>query len=710
MKLSYLSLLIFVLLTNTVAAQEKTINNTDLQRFKESGEKEFRALRYASAIYLYRQADTSNAEVIDNLANAYLNVKDYKNAEKWLAKAVVLPSQKDELFLKYAGVLANNQKYKEAENWYLKYAQLYPTDKRATNLSEIDKVIPSLYADSLLWKIGYLSNNTEQDEFSPAYFKDGLIFSSNRNKKWGITDIFGWNQTLFTDLYIFSDTEKLNYLPVKSYFSNLSDAGYSIVDKNERLPNSINDTKVLGDVYLPKSLSDITGVIDSSGTKLLRTNLNTRFHDGPISFNGKQNYFIYNRNHSVRSKEVEKQKGIYKLDLYEANYLGGLWYNKRPFKFNQQSSSTAHPTLSANGKLLYFVSDMEGGYGGKDIYYCTRQNDTEVWSSPINLGSVVNTEGDETFPYLSEDGKLYFSSNGHAGLGGLDIFVINLKNNSPVGTVKNVGYPLNSSKDDFGIIMKPDNATGYFSTNRFGNDDILHFSHNYVVINLNGQVFTNYLSGKRVLENALITIKNDDFLDTTRTDAMGKFSKNLKNNRDYQIIASKTDYISADSVVSSRNNKVTKTFNISFVLNESKILENKENLNDCELKILLASKIIYYDLDKSFIRPDAEKTLNEIAALLKKYPSLSISASSFCDSRASDKYNVALSLRRSNSAKRYLAANGIEESRIKSGWYGETQLTNNCSDDLNCSEADQQLNRRTEFELLKNGVKVKCDN
>lgn len=712
MKLFYLSLIIPVMLANIVMAQEKTKSKSDLPYFKKVADKEYQALRYALAIFYYHQADTTNGEVIINLANAYLNVKDYKNAEKWMGKAVLLPSQKDEFYLKYADVLANNQKYPQAETWYTKYAKLHPEDNRANKLSQLNKLLPSFFADSLLWTISYLSNNTERDEFSPSYFKDGLVFSSNRNKKWGISNIFGWNQTLFTDLYIFNDTTKLNYLPTKNYFKNSADLS-STSNRNGQLPRSVNDTKVLGDVYLPKSLFEISGVKDSSDTKPLRANLNTRFHDGPVSFNGKQNYLIYNRNQLLRSKEDATHTRIYKLDLYEANYLGGTWYNKRPFKFNQQNSSTAHPALSADGKVLYFITDGEGGFGGKDIYYSTRQSDTDVWGTPANLGAIVNTEGDEAFPYLTTDGKLYFSSTGHAGLGGLDIFVVDLKNDLPNGEVKNIGYPLNSSKDDFGVIMKPDNASGYFSSNRYGNDDIFHFDRTNLVFDLNGQVFTNYLSGKKVLENTLIEIKYAGYLDTLRTDAMGKFSRKLERDVDYKILASKTDYSSADTAISTKKLMTSKTFDVVFVLNKKKsvsdIIYDNGNFNDCELKSLLASKIIYYDLDKSFIRPDAAKTLDEIAALLKKYPSIEITATSHCDSRASDKYNIALSLHRSNSSKSYLVAKGIDANRIKTAWYGEKRLTNSCADGVNCTEINQQLNRRTEFELLKNGVKIECE-
>jgi outer membrane protein OmpA-like peptidoglycan-associated protein len=696
-----------------VLAQEKTSKKSELEYFKKGGDKRFRSFNYASAIQIYKQADTTDIEVITNLAYAFLNIKDYKNAEKWFEKIVVLPSPNDRYFLKYAEVLANNEKYQLAAEWFKKYAQLNPEDKRAYQLSQINNQLSSFYTDSSLWKIQYLSNNTVQDEFSPAYFKNGLIFSSNRNKKWGITNIFGWNQSLFTDLYILDDTTKLKYLIAKNYFSNLGNNNTSSSVEQSRLPHSINDTKVLGDIYLPRTLFDVTGIKDSSDTKLLRANLNTRFHDGPITFTKPQNYLIYNRNQPLRSKNDGREMGIYKLDLYEANYLGGTWYNKRPFPFNEQNSSTAHPSLSADGKLLYFVSDIEGGFGGKDIYYCTRNNDAEEWSTPINLGESLNTEGDETFPYLSEDGKLYFSSTGHAGLGGLDIFVVDLKNHLPIGKVKNIGYPINSSKDDFGIIMEANKATGYFSSNRYGNDDIFKFNFNNINIDLNGQVFTNYLSGKKVLENSLIIITYDGITDTLHTDAMGKFSKKLEKENNYQIFASKVNYNSADTLISTKKLAVSKTFNVEFVLNKDKSVDDnpfyKEKLNNCELKKLLASKIIYYDLDKSFIRADAATTLNEIADLLKKYPLISISATSHCDSRASNAYNISLSLRRSETSKQYLVSKGIDSSRIKTAWYGENQLTNNCTNGEKCTEEEQQMNRRTEFELLINGEKIKCE-
>ncbi|WP_207536151.1 OmpA family protein [Desertivirga arenae] len=696
-----LSIILFI--SSQIFAQKKVI-------YRTKGDKEFNALRYRAAIQLYKLSDTTDQEVIQKIADSYRAVKDYKNAQAWYQKQAEQADQTAAFYLKYADVLAANGQYEASHKYYNQYLLKKPSDKRAKNLSDSYNKLKSFYKDSADWKIKYLAINTPKDEFSPVFFKRGLIFSSNRDRRWGVRNVFGWTETPFTDLYIVKDTAKIAKVPPANYFYN--DEMRATKAHKQRLPVSVNDTRVLGDITYPRTIADVSSFKDSSVVELLRGGLNTAYHDGPASFSGGEYYMIYNRNQRDKSNAEDKKNGIYKLNMYSVNYLGGTWYNKQPFKFNNTEYSTAHPALSEDGKVLYFVSDMPGGLGGKDIYYSTRESRDAEWSEPKNLGSQVNTEGDESFPYLSKTNKLFFSSDGLSGLGGLDIFSVELKNNLPASEPHNLGYPVNSAKDDFGIILSGDEKSGYLSSNRYGSDDILSFNYDPFILKLEGTVYTDFGGYKRVVENALVKIEHDNQVDSLFTDNMGRFTTRLAPKTDYSITANKAGYSTDSKTTTTKGITKSTTLYTELLLHRPLEKVPAAEITNCQLSKLFGLNPIYYDLDKSFIRPDAVPALTRLASLLKQYPQLTVIASSHCDSRASKAYNVGLSLRRSESAKKYLVSLGINPQRIKITYHGETQLTNQCGDDVPCSEEEQQRNRRTEFMIFKNGLNLsnlKCD-
>jgi outer membrane protein OmpA-like peptidoglycan-associated protein len=380
-----------------------------------------------------------------------------------------------------------------------------------------------------------------------------------------------------------------------------------------------------------------------------------------------------------------------------------------PFPYNNDNYSVGHPTVSKDGKVLIFASDMNNGSGGVDLYYSVRINEKQDWGRPVNLGRKINTEGDEEFPFLDDNNVLYFSSNGLAGLGGLDVFSVQLKELQPVGVPKNLGAPFNSSFDDFGV-AKTGKLTGYLSSNRLGNDDIYSFVQKQFGIILKG-VVTDATTGLP-LRNTKVTLRNGEDEEILELDDKGQFTKPLLKDIGYELKASLTNYLPERRYVGTDG--ITKDTVIYVPIKLKGINDiQKFVINNCDsLKKVFFVDNIYYDLDKYFIRADAESNLKKLIALMTKYPDIKVVTRSHCDSRASESYNRILSLRRGESAKAYLIKNGVDQNRIVDPgrisvqYYGKSKLVNGCKDGVPCSEAEQQMNRRTEFEIIYNGINL----
>lgn len=676
---------------------------TKTQVYKAKADMEFRLFKFRSAAETYLHTDTTDVQVIERIGACFRAVKEYVKAEYWMRKQSTYPNQPDEFYLNFAEILANNGKYQEASNWYAKFAAKNPNDKRAKNLSQIAARANALKKDSLDWKISYPTFNTNNDEFSPVYFKEGLIFTSNRSKKWGVTNTFGWNQTPFTDLYVLADTSKIRYIEPGDYFSDSLNVLITKA-KKQYLPISVNDNRVLGDVTYPKTLANIVLKQDTTPIYLLDNVINTATHDGPATLSADQQTMFYNRN-QVRPSDKNNDIGIYRLNMYAANYVGGKWFNVKPFPYNSLEYSTAHPALTPDGNTLYFVSDMPGGQGGKDLYYCVKEGDS--WGKPVNMGPEINTEGDETFPYIAPNGDLYFSSNGYTGLGGLDIFHVKLQDHKPVGEIRNLGYPVNSTKDDFGIVMDPTLKSGFFSSNRYGSDDIFRFDSRPISIGLEGIVQSPYNGDAKIaIENVKMELTSNGTTETVYTDNVGRYHFKLVPNKDYTITAQKDGYTGITTgKVTTIGVKVSTMLHQDFLLMkpDAPVMAKL----DCE-KIAKIFKVdnIYYDLDKYNIRRDAIPALDKLVSLMKQYPELTVIAASHTDSRASYDYNVRLSNNRSISAINYIVSKGISRDRLSKEYFGERKTVNGCDDGVNCTEAQQQMNRRTEFYLFMNGTNL----
>jgi len=388
---------------------------------KYFGKSNFHRFHFVDAIPYFEKIsrkDSTNVEIVKDLSDSYLKIRDYKKAQEWYEQAILRGAGNDSsVILCYAQSLANNEDYVKSREYYEKYASMMPSDSRGLAFMEAYSNLEPFYRDSFMYKIKPFIHNSDQGDFSPMYFGKNIVFCSARPLEKVIKHEYQWNETLYLELL----------------------------------------------------------VSDSSSVEPFSKKLNTIYHEGPISFNKDQNLCVFTRNNYNGMKYRKSDEGINKLKLYQSTIEKGKWLKAIEFPYNSNQYSTGHPALTPDGKTMYFASDMPGGMGGTDIYIT--KNENGAWTTPVNLGRGINTEGNEMFPYLDSDETLFFASDGWAGLGGLDIFYASQDDNKKYTNPKNIGFPVNSSKDDFGAIYNPENQTGYFSSNRKsgGADDNIYF-------------------------------------------------------------------------------------------------------------------------------------------------------------------------------------------------------------------------------------------
>lgn len=431
---------------------------------------------YAEAADLYQQVvdlTGGSEEELLKLADSYLKLNEYIDAELTYEKLFKMsPNQSQEVILKYAQVLAQNERYDESQKYYEKFTK----DPRGKRFSEAYKSLNKFYRDSSMISVKFLPINTLQAEYSPAIYEKGLVFSSNRNTGTGVKRVYGWNNTPYTDLYYLSDTSALNNESLTKLALEAQNNHYREIRFNsDYTAAASNDSKTLGhyDPYYLTPEDLVTLEVEPFGK-----NINTKYHEGPVAFTKKYDTLFFTRNSYSGGTSKKGENGEVKLQIFYAiRGENGKYQHVQAFPFNNPDYSVAHPALSPDGKRLYFVSDKGPNFGETDIFYCDIRE--HRFTEPKNAGTSINTTGSELFPYFNQDGSLYFASDGHAGLGGLDIFRAEVQNDQ-FQTPSNVGFPINSSKDDFGICTSNlHGTTGYFSSNRMGgrgDDNIFSFT------------------------------------------------------------------------------------------------------------------------------------------------------------------------------------------------------------------------------------------
>jgi outer membrane protein OmpA-like peptidoglycan-associated protein/tetratricopeptide (TPR) repeat protein len=610
-----------------------------------------------------------NVRIKLQIAECHRKLNEHKETEIWFGKvATAYESQLQPIHkLHYADALSSNGKYETAKVWYEKYEKDPHNDKRGLRKTYGINNIELFYVDSALYQVQEINVNSEESDFSPAYYEGGLVFSSARRPPANKKETFNWNEKSFLDLYY----------------------------------------------------ADIEGGQNLSEPSEFHVSVNSRFHEGTLVVYKENTKMIFTRNDYHKNKIRRSKKDVHNLSLYIADRESAEdgsessgWTNIKPFHFDSKEYSVGHPTITKDGTRMYFASDMPGGVGGVDLYYTNYDSTYDTWSQPVNLGKSINTEGNEMFPFLHEDSTLYFASNGHGGLGGLDIFY-SRKEEDSFKTYKNIGYPINKSTDDFGIILAEDGRSGYFTSNRdtgTGDDDIYHFKS--LGCRLVG-VAVHAVTGE-ILNDFKVNIHEKvDSIPTAyafSSDSVFEFTTKIRTA--YVLEAAKKDFKNGKidlSAIDEFNCDLygVDTVKIPLMPFEPVITTPTDDgppplfvyTPDPNAKVVEVVNV-FYDLDKFFIRRDASRDLDRVARTLLDNPSMIVALTSHTDSRASNFYNIRLGQRRSRSAYKYLIDKGISPKRLKVSSFGETVLVTNCPDGEDCDEVKHQENRRTEIIIL----------
>jgi len=431
--------------------------------------------------------------------------------------------------------------------------------------------------------------------------------------------------------------------------------------------------------------------------------INSKFHESSVSFSSGYNTVYFTRNNFINGKlgRADAEENI-TLKLYKATKVNGEWKNIEALPFNSDFYSVGHPSVSSDGKKLYFVSDMPGSIGKTDIFVVDIFGD-QGYSKPRNLGPVINTTGNEMFPFIDEHNTLYFSSNGRGdSLGGLDIYFSTQNNQQFFDSPVNMGPPINSISDDFSFVRLKGENSGFIASNRSGgrgNDDIYAFEGLNLLnkCKIKGVVLDK--NSKQILNDAVINIYNDSsVIEQLRTDFAGKFSMITDCDSNYEIEVEKLGYEKIKLPISNKK----EDRNLKILLNEKEpdILEEDLVIAKEDGKIYIEIGNIYFDYDKYNIKPSEFPRLDRLVSLMNKYPSLKVHIGAHSDPRGNDAYNLKLSKLRAKSTLDYVISRGISSNRISGTGYGEAQPFNSCSDSVKCTELEYQLNRRIEFVIL----------
>lgn len=643
-----ISLSILLLSFNHAYSQSKTV---------EKANKLFERYAYENAIKEYLKAidnKEKSVEIYANLADSYYQNADMENAVIWYKELMEfdLQSVKGEYYFKYSQALKAIGEYTRSDLWLEKLSNLNANDKRASSLKYEPNYLEKIEAQSNRYSIKTVGVNTEFSDFAAGFDQmGGVVFSSSRD--------VGVSSKL---------THKWTGLPfLQLYTASISKDG-----------NLVNAQKLAGE-------------------------FNSKYNESSVAItnDGKTMYFTRN---SFDNGYQKDSKGIIRLKLYRATKKGKSWTNIAELPFNSIEYSVAHPALSPDNSKLYFASDMPGTHGLSDIYVVDINKDG-TFGTPVNLGDQINTEGRDTFPFVSQNGDFYFASDGHLGLGGLDIFVCTDIKNASKENIYNVGKPLNSEKDDFAFIINDESKVGYFTSNRKGgrgSDDI------YKLVEIEplktscetliAGTVTNKQTGE-IISGATVIVYNDksQTIKELTSDNKGEFNFELEcGEESFTVIGTKEKF-----------KQGTDKFSIKEKEAEVKLsLELEPEATVAEIGTDLAKLLdlgpIYFDYDKSFIRADARVELEKVFAYMKEYPTVKIDVRSHTDSRGRDSYNLSLSDRRNKSTIKYLIERGINASRLTGRGYGETQLLNKCSNGVKCTDAEHQLNRRSEFIVIEN--------
>ena len=628
MKKIYILILLITISSNAFAQNKDTKKADDL----------YKRLAYTEAAETYQsllKKGKGSRYVYEQLANSYYFINNSKKAETYYKRVVKSRKVKPETVYNYAQVLKTNGKSGDYNVWMKKFAQMSPEDSRAIAFMKDPDYLPKYLGSTKKFSLTNLKDiNTEYSEFGGTVINKSFYFSSARNTA---RKIYGWNEEPFLDIYV----------------------------------------------------ADIVGGTEKNAD-LITGDVNTKYNEGNVAItaDGKRMYF--DRNDYFKEKYKKSEEGISQINLFTAVKENGVWKDIQPVNFNNSEYSFGQPALSPDGSTLYFVSDMPGGKGMSDIYKVTVNKDGTL-GKPENLGGDINTEGKEVFPFVDANGTFYFSSDGHMGLGRLDVFYAETNGDVFVG-VRNIGTDINSPSDDFAFKYNPNSKEGYVSSNRkggVGSDDI--YATKLIAPLCDFELIVQVVDEitKLPLTDARVDLFDnfENKLATGTTDNKGFVTLIIECDKTNQVLGYKNGYEGNSITIDPANfgpiNKVLMLRPIEKIIVNDKIVLNP----------------IMFDYDQHNIKPQAAFELDKLVAIMKKYPNMEIKIESHTDHRGTATYNLELSNRRAASTKEYVISQGIESVRLTSEGYGKTKPLVDCG--INCSEEENSKNRRSEFIINK---------
>jgi len=613
-------------------AQQSKINLAD---------KKYDSYAYINVIKTYEKVASKgykSEDMFKKLGNSYYFNSDFEGAAKWYDQLFAMNTKVEaEYYYRYAQSLKATEQNEKANKIMDEFNTKFKDDRRGILYKENVNYLDEIKANSSRYKIEDAGINSKFSDYGTFVYDNKVYFASARDTGNFAQRKHSWTGEYFTNIYV-SDVDSMKVKKFKS--------------------------------------------------------LNSRFHEATPVFtkDGKTAYFT--RNNYVDGKKGKDENKTTLVKLYKATFEDNKWSNIMALPFTSDNYSTAHPALSPDEKTLYFSSDMPGTSGQSDIYKVSI-NDSN-YGTPVNLGPTINTEGKETFPYVTNENEIYFSSDGRPGLGGLDVFVGKLEDDGSIRTIQNIGADVNSPKDDFAYMIDPVSRKGYFSSNKKGgqgSDDIYKFLETrrlQCIQELNG-IITDAETGI-ILPGAKVTLyEGEEIKNTIIADAAAFYIFPVECGKTYNVRAEKVNYSTKEVTITI--SKLTGKTSLPIALDKSIC---KVTIGD-DLGKCFGIKMIYFDLDKSNIRTEAALDLEKILDVLNNNPTMKLDIRSHTDSRQTHKYNKALSERRAKSTIDWLVQNGITEDRLTGKGFGETQLVNRCSDNVKCTEEEHQMNRRSEF-------------
>ncbi len=645
-------------------AQTASIKNAD---------KKYDSYAYADAIKAYEklvEKGVREERIFQRLGNSYYFIGELKEALKYYQELFSInDNQEADYLYKYAQCLKSEGNYAKADEILEKFSQKAPSDKRAVLFLKNRNYLEDIKSNSGRFDIADAGINSKDSDYGSTILDNKLVFTSARDTGSIIKKNFKWTNKAISTLYA--------------------------VDLN---PDG------------------------SIGKPMLfhKQNLQVNFNQSTPVFtkDGKTMYFT--RNNSVDGKRKQNENKVTFLKLYKAVLINNEWKEVQELPFNSDEYSVAHPALSVDEKTLYFASDMPGTLGLSDIYKVSILSNGG-FGAPENLGPEINTEGRETFPFISDENELYFASDGRPGLGGLDIFVSKITKEGTFEEVQNVGEPINSKQDDFAFIINSKNRNGFFSSNRVnghGLDDVYRFTENRRLI-CEQQIFgtiTDQETNETLSNVALILF--DEAGKTAveaKSDANGNYVfSNVKCVKKYYIKTAKEDYLFKE--VSITLKKATGSASLPIALEKKPkpitaipvVIKTNNSIKPVKVTIavgtdlgkLLKIPMNFFDLGKATIKKSSEPQLQKMVDMLNQYPTIKVDIRSHTDSRSSSESNQILSDKRAQSTKDWLVSKGINADRLTAKGFGETQLVNKCADGVKCTEQQHQQNRRSEFIIV----------